>query len=526
MQQPVPDAAEVDESSSRSPTSPASAAHVASTGDTRVEAMMAAHQKVLTDRLEEGLRSIQRTSITLMQEIAAEVWRVSGGDKAAIQTSLLESLSRDHAIRGLIAHSDERFQTLSLRSQRLEDLLGSIAESSVATKRAVAEGVQALRETSDSASVQGVEDVKAQLGQIERHLAATFERLDERDRLLLGQLQEQIRDYGAIVRHETGRIVEALEGYVKDGVGAIGQLAQRIEQQTEMMYERVGMDTRSITEALETHESWVLRTLEASSARVDESLESQVGKVREAATDVGREINRSLEQRVQQLGELVRSDSDTLRQEIHTVAAAQIERLGEAMEERVARSEHELQARLGDAVSVIDRNMVRVAETLESELDRLGQRATQAVDEAVERRFAATLAGISASAEAVERGLDDRIAALARMIRADNRVIAEQLRSLSEHEQAKQALRAVKELQASLPGEITGTLERKLAALHQALSRSDEAIAQKVDRLAARIGTPQPRYDQDIQSVIERMGDAMHALASLGRVPPDRIEVD
>src|SRR5438093_5007969 len=111
MQQPVPDAAEV--SSSRSPTSPASAAHVASPGDTRVEAMMAAHQKVLTDRLEEGLRSIQRTSITLMQEIAAEVWRVSGGDKAAIQTSLLESLSRDQAIRGLIAHSDERFQTLS-----------------------------------------------------------------------------------------------------------------------------------------------------------------------------------------------------------------------------------------------------------------------------------------------------------------------------------------------------------------------------------------------------------------------------
>src|SRR5436309_8105349 len=107
MQQPVPDAAEVDESSSRSPTSPASAAHVASPGDTRVEAMMAAHQKVLTDRLEEGLRSIQRTSITLMQEIAAEVWRVSGGDKAAIQTSLLESLSRDQAIRGLIAHSDE-----------------------------------------------------------------------------------------------------------------------------------------------------------------------------------------------------------------------------------------------------------------------------------------------------------------------------------------------------------------------------------------------------------------------------------
>jgi hypothetical protein len=34
------------------------------------------------------------------------------------------------------------------------------------------------------------------------------------------------------------------------------------------------------------------------------------------------------------------------------------------------------------------------------------------------------------------------------------------------------------------------------------------------------------RYDNDIQVVVERMGDAMHALGSLGRAKPDRIELE
>jgi hypothetical protein len=45
--------------------------------------------------------------------------------------------------------------------------------------------------------------------------------------------------------------------------------------------------------------------------------------------------------------------------------------------------------------------------------------------------------------------------------------------------------------------------------------------------MAAKIGE---RYDNDIQVVIDRMGDAMHALAGLGRAPQaaesDRIELE
>ena len=49
-------------------------------GDARLEALMAAYQQALAERLEEGLRAIQQTGIKLMHEIAAEVWRTAGGE--------------------------------------------------------------------------------------------------------------------------------------------------------------------------------------------------------------------------------------------------------------------------------------------------------------------------------------------------------------------------------------------------------------------------------------------------------------
>jgi hypothetical protein len=52
-------------------------------------------------------------------------------------------------------------------------------------------------------------------------------------------------------------------------------------------------------------------------------------------------------------------------------------------------------------------------------------------------------------------------------------------------------------------------------------------LAQRIDRMAAKIGE---QHDNDIQVVVDRMGDAMHALASLGRTPrqdgnEDRIDL-
>src|SRR5581483_7204093 len=97
------------------------------------------------------------------------------------------------------------------------------------------------------------------------------------------------------------------------------------------------------------------------------------------------------------------------------------------------------------------------------------------------------------------------------------------------------ALRAVKELQANLPAEIAEIVDRRFEAIAQQIHRDVQATAEsvarvsdmldrKVEEVTARIGK---RYDNDLQDVIDRMGDAMHALATLGRQrSSDRIELE
>jgi molybdenum-dependent DNA-binding transcriptional regulator ModE len=85
---------------------------------------------------------------------------------------------------------------------------------------------------------------------------------------------------------------------------------------------------------------------------------------------------------------------------------------------------------------------------------------------------------------------------------------------MADQEASKQALRAMKELQATLPADVIETVQRRMDDLAESVAKSQEMLAQRIDRMAAKIGE---RYDNDMQVVVERMGDAMHALASLGR---------
>jgi hypothetical protein len=70
-------------------------------------------------------------------------------------------------------------------------------------------------------------------------------------------------------------------------------------------------------------------------------------------------------------------------------------------------------------------------------------------------------------------------------------------------------------------------VEERFGSLAESIERSNEMLAARIDRMANTIGQ---RQNDDIQVVIDRMGDAMHALASLGKDPGSRpgsrIEID
>ena len=628
--------------------------------DARAEALVSAYQQIVMERLEDGMRAIQQTANTLMHEIAGEVWRTAGGDKGEIQAKILESLSHDQAVRSLIAHSDERFQALTVRTARLEDTLNQLAEQTRGAREALARGAETLADAAGSPAVREIAELRSQLEQVTRQIALAFETLAERDHAIVEIVQGRVREHGEIVTQETGRVAQAMQTYVEQGVSAMGNLAGRVETQVEafaardqdvterlnavveeqmrrlgeqlqLLYDRMAVDTASVTGSLANladrdedrvryltehlqlmHDRIgmeardVVQAIEQLDARTQEHLSGVQARLADVQADPGdapraaEELNRTLDARVMGLARLVRSDSEALREELMRTTeatreelvrsvAAQDESVGRHLDESLGRVSEALtsatrwmveeltrrtreesirviqgrldeavaaigsmgeanaeliQGRLNDAVSAIDTTLDKMHEATNT-IDRVSLEVTAQQAETrdgLAEMLAGTREGIAEMlagtreelAEALAERLDVRIAALAKMVRSDNLALAERLDVAADQEASKQALRAVKELQANLPAEVLDIVDRRVAqiaeqihrdvqATTESVARVGDVLERKVDEVAVRMNE---RYDSDIQGVIERMGDAMHALASLGKQKPDRIDLE
>ncbi|HEX5902207.1 MAG TPA: hypothetical protein VF028_03705 [Actinomycetota bacterium] len=542
---------------------------------------------MIQEQLDEGLRSIQHAANTLMHDIAAEVWRTAGGDRDAVGSSILQELSRDQAIRGLIAHSDERFQALAARTGRLEDTMNLLAESIRAAREQIERSAEALADAPTSPL--GVGQLRAQLDEVTRQVATAFRTLADRDQVIVETVQEQIREHGELVTRETARISQAMEAYVQQGVTAMGQLAgnadssveefthreeevsnrvrelvdrqmSELGEQLQLLYDRTAIAATSLHELVSSlGDRMTIESREASSESRDavigatrqtgqETRDAVVGatrqqgeETRESVLDAARTaalaINRTIEQRVTGLAQLVRADSEAIRDELVRRTAEVDERIAAILDERLVGATDR-------TLEVIDRNMIRMADSLETQFERLsgqvGERAATSVDLAIGARFDDVLARLHESAAVIERNgaevrgvlddrlsswnermaswderfsaLDGRFAALAKLTRSDSEAIANQI--LADQEVTKQVLRAMKELQASLPSEVIQMVEQRFASLAESIERSNEVLVHRIDRMAESLGQ---RQNDDIQIVIDRMGDAMHALASLGK---------
>jgi len=583
----------------------------------RAEAVMTAYQEMIQEQLEDGLRAIQHTANTLMHEIAAEVWRSAGGDKQDVAGTILQELSRDQAIRSLIAHSDERFQALAVRTGRLEDGITMLSESVRAARETIQQATDTLADT--QGTPMGVAQIRAELSEVTKQVASAFEALAGRDRAIVEAVHARIAEHGEMIAQETARISHAMESYVQHGVEAMGQLAGSTDTQV-----------HSITTRDEEISKRVEATIDQRMARLAEQLQLLYDRMGSGTTSLHEEITflsdrvgvdarettealgRIVDTRARGVAQLVRSDSETLRRELvrsteahdATIARVLDERLGQVtdaltrtasgmatevsgrireevsqairvkLDETVARLETRSEeqsrligARMDEAVTAIDRNVVRLSDSMEGQFERMGKvagdRAAAAANLAIGARFDDVAARLQDATDAIERAgsesrtatertathmaetrraleerqmahgrelaqtMDTRIASLAKLVRSDNEMLAEQI--VADQEASKQALRAVKELQANMPTEVIGMIEERFASLTESIERSNEMLAARIDRMAETIGRQQ---NDEIQVVIDRMGDAMHALASLGkpgpshRSPEPRIELE
>jgi hypothetical protein len=519
----------------------------------------------------------------LMHEIAGEVWRSAGGDKEAVGSTILQELSRDQAIRALIAHSDERFQALAARTGRVEDTMNMLAESVRAAREQIARSTDALVE-SRSGGAYG--QIRAQLDEVSRQVAAAFQTLADRDQEIVDTLRLRIREHGELVVQETARISQAMQEYVQQGVETMGHLAGSAESSMQAMsaHEETEENVRSvdqqISELAEQMQLLYDRTGIALSS-LHESVEFLGDRMGVEARERLEDLNRAFEARVIGLANLVRSDSEALRRELVATAEAHDETIARLLDERLhrvtetlgasvaqtmqvqledslsalaARTDEQtrlIDARSGETLSAIDRNLIRMVDALDDHFERLGvgvgERAAAAAELAIGARFDDVVARLHAAASMIERegsetrdaieatrsrldetsgALDTRFVALAKLIRSDSETLSAQI--VADQDVTKQALRSMKELQASLPSEVIQMVEERFGSLAESIERSNEMLAARIDRMADTIGQ---RQNDDIQVVIDRMGDAMHALASLGKDPGSggpgsRVDID
>jgi hypothetical protein len=551
----------------------------------RTELVITAYQEMIQEQLDEGLRSIQHTANSLMHEIAGEVWRSAGGDKEAVASTILKELSRDQAIRALIAHSDERFQALASRTGRLEDTMNMLAESVRSAREQIARSADALAE-SGGGSPLGVGQIRAQIDEVSRQVAGAFKTLADRDQEIVEALQVRIREHGELVTQETARISQAMQEYVSQGVEAMGRLAGSADSSMQAMSAHDETDDparrsvdQQISELAEQLQLLYDRTGIAMTS-LHESVTFLGDRMGVETRERLEEMNRAFEARVVGLANLVRSDSEALRREMVRTAEAHDQTVARMLDERLTpvtdtlaesvartiqgkldesmsalaeRTEEQtrlIDSRTGETVSAIDRNLIRMVDALEEHFERLGtgvgERAAGAAELAIGARFDDVLARLHDAASVIERegsdtrgaieatrshldetrsALDTRFVALAKLVRSDSETLAGQI--VADQDVTKQALRSMKELQASLPAEVIQMVEERFGSLAESIERSNEMLAARIDRMADTIGQ---RQNDDIQVVIDRMGDAMHALASLGKGPTagseSQIEID
>ena len=518
----------------------------AATADASFEAEVASYQRIIEDRLEQGLRAIHQSANALMHEIASEVWRAAGGDKDRLGSQILESLSRDQAIRSLVAHSDERFQDLAVRTARLEDSVTSLAEDTRSAREALADSVRALEQAVGAPAVAGYEELRGQLERVTTQVASAFKALADRDRIIVETVQDQVKGHGELITRETTHVARSMEMYVKEGVNALGLLAGHIDQQVEEMASRdhdVGSGVGTVVQDLLGEQIDLLAERLGIEAR-------DIGSSVEAATRAIVEINGTLDARTIGLGRLVRSDSEALHAELKRTAAATEDRVAKTLDEQTGRVSEALTSATRWTVEEMTRRLrEEMARAVQVQLDeavgRMGKANEETIDAAVDGRFESALDRLTAAAQNVQRdagddegrlarAVDERITALGRMVRSDNLALAAKMQAAAEQPAAKQALRAVKELQANLPTEVQRIVEDRIQAISDQLHRDMQASAESVAKLGeglerkfeqatARMGQ---RQEKELHVVMDRMGDAMHALASLSRQEPERVELE
>ncbi|MFM7718467.1 MAG: hypothetical protein ACKO8G_03100 [Actinomycetota bacterium] len=235
----------------------------------------------------------------------------------------------------------------------------------------------------------------------------------------------ELVDLAAAGAPDASRPTEDLERAIADAAREVGWLARRVSDSLDL-----------VTERLEAIERKVAAMDLPGAVPAPISTTPAVAGPGAAPTDV--------EEWSMALARLVRSDTNALRDEFHRVAEEQGVALAEV---------HRLSEAGGEAVRTsVEEALIRI----ESIVLRLGDSFQERVGSAVASIEAAADAMRAEDRRSLLTAIDDRMEALARLVRSDNERLGAQLEA--EIGIGKEVLRAAKELQASLAEDVAAAL--------------------------------------------------------------------
>ncbi len=488
------------------------------------------YAQALDRRLDSGLRELHKSAALLMRQLAAEVWRAGGPEAGKnLRESVVGALARDDAVRGLLAHTEERFQRLAGRLDHMEGGMRRLAEAARDVVRHVNERASDLERMTQTVS-QGPEA----LTRLERALEPLAARLDatttgvrasqerqredlarfgERTSRGLAQAREQIEEG---VRGELQR----LEAAIQSEAAFAREAATDLRQQVESLAERTGVvldgiraevrslieDDRERVQRLHAGERAVLKALDSRtqeglasiSQRLEEGFRSSLERAREAGEETLQRIG-GLQEAQDRQGERLGSFIDHTRLILQEVVrrtqeglALAVDQAAAASRESVAELERSIKADLAELARRSEDIAGRTGAVLEGMQGDLAHRLEQATGKTRDE-------AIRLVTELITRQAGQQAQSL-RAITDSLQEILGSVRDAGERQSAsiQGVLRAAAERQAALVEETLAGLRAsvgELASVHErssegetaAFSRRLRSVEQRMARLSREL---------------------------------------
>ncbi|HEY7283217.1 MAG TPA: hypothetical protein VID47_16670 [Actinomycetota bacterium] len=503
----------------------------------------AAHGAIL-DRFEQGLSEIEESARALMRSAAEDTLQGTEGELRDLREQITRDLSRDDAVRGLIAHADERYQAIDIRVARIEGNLTNVERAATALTAALGEAASSdgagavlragavdermealesslddirrsthvLRDRLDTGltemsalmselasrpqvAIDGdgrtfevdIRPVAERLASVQEYIGEVVEYLSARDQALVEWIQGIAHHTDGVIAAESGRVEEALTGRLDLSVlEADGRIREAVTEQVEEINERLQQHAQTLGQAISVVEVKAMSRLqdqEAVLAGQSEQLgviAARLDAVRQAAVDAADRVSVGLHERMADLVDQMRAESEDMRRRLVDRASEAGEDATRGIDERLARLAELVQAALGWSVDEIDkrihREILRAVSVGMADFIAAMDRRFVDLGTQMDERLTFISKGIDGRVDLLGRQVDERLGVTDRALRAGLGALEESIT-----ERSTQAVDSLLDAKLTPAGDrIAGQVEAARAAIEETVVRN---VAQRADAL-------------------------------------------